>query len=63
MSQLANQEGLLLCVRKCRDNLEIKRRPATIARTLADNAAQQEGVDWRWVDRAFSFGAWEDEVF
>lgn len=63
MSMLRMQEGVLRCTRTCQDNLEIKRRPAIIARVLSDQAVQTEGMDWRWVDRAWDQGQWEDEVF
>lgn len=63
MHQLQMQEGSLRCVRSCIVNLEIKRRSSIIARVLSDQATQTEGMDWRWVDKAWDQGQFEDEVF
>lgn len=52
MGDLAKQKGLLLCTRRCFDNLEVERRAWVISQVLG-SGNDQEGADLRVVDRAF----------
>lgn len=52
MSQLVMQKGLLICIKRCFDNLTVERRDLEIQRVLGVGM-EQEGVDMRVIDRAF----------
>jgi hypothetical protein len=52
ISQLVKQKGLLVCIRRCFDDLTVERRPYIIEQILG-TGVDQEGVDLRVVDRGF----------
>lgn len=61
ISQLTWQKGVRKCPRDV-DDLEVERRPATIAQLLAGPSGESEGVDYRNVDEAFLDDAQEFDV-
>lgn len=60
MSQLTKQKGMLLCIKKCVDDLTVERRPFMIGQILGAGV-DQEGVDLRVVDRGFFSESGDDE--
>lgn len=60
LSSLVMQKGILICVQKCFDNLEIERRPFVIEDILG-SGVDQEGADLRQIDRGF-FEGFDDGI-
>lgn len=60
ISDLTKQKGLLVCNRRCVDNLEVERMPRMIERILSAGV-DQEGVDHRTYDRSF-FDGFDEEI-
>lgn len=59
MTDLTLQKGLKVCLKTCKDNLDIERRQSGIARRLEHNTT--EGADLRWVSLAV-FSLEEEEI-
>lgn len=60
MGKLTKQKGMLLCERRCIDNLEVERRDNLIMKTLTVDT--HEGEDTRLLDRSFFMGNDDETV-
>lgn len=61
MGDLVKQKGLMICKRRCWDDLSVERRYIEIERVLGQ-AVDQEGVDLRMVDKGFFEGFDESQM-